>query len=413
MPSEVEAANAEAMRRILGAEPYLVGVARAGDVVPGLRPGLFLHAGPPVRWDGACGPLRGAAIGAALLEGVAGTADEAERLLAAGEIRLEPCHQHSAVGPMAGLLSPSMPVWIVVNRAFGNRAYCSLNEGLGRVLRFGAYDDAVLARLRWMCDELAPALGAALDRCGGIDLKSLFGQALHMGDEGHNRIRAATSLLLRWLAPDLVRVVQGQQAENVMQFLKENDHTALNLSMAACKAALDPVAGLPACTVVSAMARNGTDFGIRVAALGDRWFTAPSPVPDGLYFPGHDASDANPDLGDSTITETAGLGAFAMANAPAIVGFVGGTSAAAIETTLEMYEITLAEHPAYTVPALDFRGTPTGIDIRKVVATGITPRVNTGIASRRAGVGQIGAGMVQAPLACFVAAARAVAETLG
>jgi hypothetical protein len=306
-----------------------------------------------------------------------------------------------------------MPVYVVENRTHGNRSYSTLNEGYGRVLRYGAYGPDVLERLRWMERTLAPALGRALELAGGIDMKALIAQALQMGDEGHNRNRAGSALLGRLLAPQLVRVgLSVDQAGEVFRHLADNDLAALNPVMAACKATMDAAHGIAGSTLVTAMARNGTEFGIRVSGLGDRWFTAPAETPRGLYFPGFSAADANPDVGDSTITETAGIGAFAMAAAPAIVTFVSGTAREAMTSTLEMYDVVLAEHPVFKIPALDFRGTPTGIDIRKVVRTGILPRVNTGIAHRNAGVGQIGAGLVRPPRACFEQAVQAMAAAM-
>jgi hypothetical protein len=411
---DITAANQTVLDRILGAKPVLVGVAPAREVIPGMRPDLVLHAGPPVTWDRASGPLRGAVIGGLLFEGLAATEAEAVALVERGEVRLEPCHHHAAVGPMAGVTTASMQVYVVEDRASGTRAYSNLNEGYGKVLRYGAYADDVLARLRWMNDVLGPAVGEALARMGGLDLKSLIAQQLTMGDEGHNRNRAGSALFGRLLAPHLARVgLPAEALEAVLRYFADNDLAALNPVMAACKATMDAAHGVPGSTIVTCMARNGTDFGIRVSGLGDRWFVAPAEVPVGLYFPGFSAEDANPDIGDSTITETAGIGAFAMAAAPAIVKFVGGTPAEATAATLEMYEITVGENPAFGLPPLDFRGTPTGIDIRKVVRTGLTPRINTGIAHRRPGVGQVGAGLVRPPMACFEQAVEAMAEALG
>ncbi len=409
----IDRANQEAVSRILEGQPILVDVAPAASVIPRMRRDLLLHAGPPITWEGMSGPLRGAIIGGLLYEGLAATDTEAERLAASGEIAFEPCHHHAAVGPMAGVTTASMPVFVVENRRFGNRAYSTLNEGYGKVLRYGAYGPEVLERLRWINDVLGPAMGAALRALGGIDMKSLIAQQLTMGDEGHNRNKAGSALLARMLAPALAE--QGLKPSDlgrILRYFAETDLAVLNPVMAACKALLDPAHGVPGSTLVTAMARNGTDFGIRVSGLGDRWFTAPAEVPVGLFFPGFTQADANPDIGDSAITESAGIGAFAMAAAPAIVQFIGGAPQMALESTQEMYEITLAENGGWGIPVLGFRGTPTGVDIRKVVRTGITPRINTGIAHRRAGIGQVGAGIVRAPMPCFEAALEAAAEAL-
>jgi hypothetical protein len=396
------------------ARPILTGLGRARDVVPGMRDRLLLHAGPPISWDRMSGPLRGAILGALIFEGWAGTEAEAVALVERGEVEIEPCHHHAAVGPMAGVTSPSMQVYVVEDATHGHRTFSNLNEGYGKVLRYGAFSEDVIARLRWMNDTAAPVLAAALGAAGGLDLRALLAEALHMGDEGHNRNKAGSILFLKLLAPHVVREApDAATAAEVLRYLGDNALAVLNPVMAACKAMADAAHGVEGSTIVSTMARNGTDFGIRVSGLGDRWLTAPAMVPDGLYFPGFSSADANPDIGDSTITETAGIGAFAMAAAPAIVTFIGGTPQDALRATLEMYEITTAEHPHFTIPALGFRGTPVGIDLRKVVELGITPRVNTGIAHRQAGVGQVGAGLVRPPMAVFEEALEAFAERYG
>jgi hypothetical protein len=396
-------ANDAAVSRMLAARPHLVDVRPAGEVL-GLEAGAFLHAGPPLAWDRASGPMRGALIGAALFEGLAETPDEAERMLRTAP--LDSCHHHRAVGPMAGVVSPSMWMFVVEDAESGGRAYCSLNEGLGKVLRYGAYGPEVVERLRWMADGLGPALKNAVRAHGPVDLRSIIAQALHMGDELHNRNRAATSLFVREIAGELADI----GAADVLRFASGNDHFFLNLAMAAGKVSADAARAVPGSSLVVAMARNGTDFGIQVSGTGDRWFTGPAGVPDGLYLGAYGPADANPDIGDSTITETNGLGGFAMAAAPAIVRFIGGEVPDALAATQSMYEITLAEHPAFQVPILDFRGTPVGIDVTKVVRTGVLPVVNTGIAGRVAGTGQVGAGLVTPPAEVFTQALSALAE---
>lgn len=408
----VAAANALAVERLLAAQPMLIDVAPAADAL-GLQELQLLHSGPPISWERMPGPVQGAVIGAVLFEGWATSPEDAAALAASGRLDLSPCHHRGAVGPMAGVVSPSMPVVVVEDTAGGTRGHATLNEGLGKVLRFGAYDETVITRLRWMADVLGPGLRGALRAGGPLDLRSLTGQALQMGDEGHNRNIAATSLFTRTIAPALVRSADPGTATGVLDFLRGNDHFFLNLSMAACKAALDSASGIAGSTLVTAMSRNGVDFGIRLSGTGDAWFTTPVGVPDGLFFPGYGPEDANPDLGDSAITETFGIGGFAMAAAPAIVRFVGGSPADALEFTRLMGRITLARNPSYQLPPLGFIGTPTGIDARRVVDSGIAPVINTGIAHRDAGVGQIGAGIARAPLACFSQALTALAERLG
>jgi hypothetical protein len=414
MKAKIEEANQEAVSRIQKARPELIDVAIAGEAVPGMKRNMILHAGPPVTWEKMCGPMRGAVIGGLILEALARTRQEAEALAASGDILFEPCHHHSSVGPMAGVVTWSMPVWVLENKTFGNRAYCTLNEGLGKVLRYGAFSDEVLARLRWMAEDLGPALKKALGRHGAIDMKSLIAQALQMGDEGHNRNRAGTSLFIREIAPDLVRLDESREKiAGILAFIHGNDHFFLNLSMPTCKCTVDAAASVEGSSVVTTMARNGTEFGIRVSGLGDQWFTGPASRVEGLYLPGFSEKDAALDIGDSVITETAGIGGFAMAAAPAIVKFVGGSASDAIRYTRQMYEITVAENDTYQIPTLDFRGTPTGIDLLKVVETGILPAINTGIAHREPGIGMVGAGLVRPPENCFHDALEAFAEKYG
>jgi hypothetical protein len=411
----IREANAEAIHRMLGAEPVLVDVIPASEAIPALVEGMILHAGPPLDWGSMCGPMRGAVVGIAVFEGWAADLADAERLAESGAFRLKPNHDFGAVGPMTGMTTRSQPVLVVENRTSGNRAFCTINEGLGKVMRFGGNDASVLKRLGWLRDTLGPALGAALRVGKGIDLKPLVARGLTMGDEMHQRNLACSSLLLRTLAPDLARTTDDRTAlAEILAFIGSNDQFFLNLAMVLGKAIMDPVHGIEGSSVVTAMSRNGTDFGIRVSGLGDEWFTAPVEMPAGLYFPGFSADDANPDMGDSTIVETIGLGGFAMAAAPAVAGFVGaGVPSSAADFTRTMGEITLTQNPEWTIPALDYQGVPTGIDIRLVVETGIAPTINTGIAHCKPGIGQVGAGVVKAPLACFEQALKALAARLG
>lgn len=411
--TDIEQSNAEAVEKMMSAQPVLVGVAKASDVIPGMRDNLLMHAGPPITWERASGPMRGAITGALIFEGKAKNEAEAKALVESGEIELEPCHHHQSVGPMAGLTSSSMLVYVIENKTHGNMAYSNLNEGYGKVLRYGAYSEEVIERLTWMNNVLGPVLNDAIKAADGIDIRALLSEALHMGDEGHNRNKAGSILYLKALASHVARVTDSNTAGDVLQAIGDNALSVLNPVMAACKAMADAAHGVEGSTIVTTMARNGTDFGIRVSGLGEQWFTGPVGHPKGLYFPGFTAEDGSGDIGDSTITETVGIGGFAMAAAPAIVTFVSGTPKDALNATLEMYEINYAEHKLFTIPQLEFRGTPTGIDIRKVVETGITPRVNTGIAHKDAGVGQIGAGLVRPPMSMFEEALVAYAEKYG
>ena len=410
-----ELANAEALRRMLGAEPVLIDVQPAGDVLTGLGERMILHAGPPIEWSRMCGPMRGAIAGIAEFEGWAEDLEEGERLAGEGAFAFHPNHDFGAVGPMTGMTTRSQPVMVVENRTTGNRSYCTINEGLGKVMRFGGNDAEVLDRLRWLRDMLGPTMGAALRQSDGIALKPLVARGLTMGDEMHQRNVACSGLLLRALAPELARVTADSAAlAESLAFIGGNDQFFLNVAMALGKAIMDPVRDIEGSTVVTAMSRNGTDFGIRVSGTGDEWFTAPVEMPEGLYFPGFGADDANPDMGDSTIVETIGLGGFAMAAAPAVARFVGaGTASEAALFTRTMGEITIGENPEWTIPALDYLGVPTGIDVRLVVESGIAPTINTGIAHKEPGRGQVGAGVVKAPLACFDDALVGIAERLG
>ncbi len=408
----IRSANEEAIRRIRRGTARLVGMKIAREVVPGLQPRMLLHAGPPVAWKDVCGTMRGAMIGAMLYEGWARTPEEAMELGASGEIAFDSCHHHRSIGPMAGIISPSMAVYVTRNEAFDHEIYTTLNMGLGRVLRMGAYGPDIIEKLRWMNDGLAGALGRALERSDGLDVKQLMIQALQMGDELHNRNKAASSLFLRTLAPHIAEA-GGREAGRALAHLGSSDGMFLNNAMAACKAMVDPAHNIEDCTLVTALSRNGVEFGIRVSGLGDRWFTASSPYVKGVYFPGYSEADADRDIGDSAITETTGLGAFSMAAAPAITQLVGGTAAGALDITRRMYEITVSESDVFRIPALEFRGAPQGIDIRKVVETGLEPIIDTGISHKAGGIGQIGAGLTVAPMECFAKAVRAFAAQRG
>jgi hypothetical protein len=405
-------ANTLAWERMTAAGADFVDVRPASEAL-GLERGTFLHAGPPLEWERASGPMRGALIGAMLFEGMAQTPEEAESALARGQVTLEPCHHRDAVGPMAGVISPSMWVYELRDEVHDHTSWCSLNEGLGKVLRYGAYGPEVIERLRWMNSVLGPLLQQAIRAAGPIDVKSIIAQMLQMGDEGHNRNRAGSLMLLRELLPSLI-TADGSSTDiaEAVRFSGANEHFFLNLGMPACKLSTLAAEGIPGSTVVTTMARNGTDFGIRTAGTGDQWFTGPANTPEGLFLGSYGPDDANPDIGDSAITETAGIGGFAMAAAPAIVRFVGGDVPLALRATRTMYEITVGEHTAYQVPILEFRGTPTGIDVVAVARTGILPQINTGMAGRVAGTGQVGAGLVNPPLGCFTLALEALASNV-
>lgn len=411
----IQAANEEAHRRMDRGDPVWTGVVYAKDVLPDMDRYTIGHAGPPLTWAEMCGPMKGAVIGAIRYEGLADTEEEAVALVEAGKIKFRPNHSVACVGPMTGMITWSMPLFRVVNKTYGNVAYCTINEGLGKVMRFGANDDTVLVRLKWLEQVLAPALQKAVDLHGPFNLKIFMAKALAMGDEMHQRNIAASSLFARDVLPVLIRAVDDkEQLGEIADFISGNDQFFLNLAMASCKAVCDAVKDIPDCTIVTAMSRNGTNFGIKVSALGEQWFQAPVLMPKGLFFPGYGPEDANPDMGDSAITETYGIGGFTMGSSPAVVRFVGADSVqAALNYTRDMYEITQGLNSQLTIPNMDFKGAPMGIDIRKVVETGITPVINTGMAHKKPGVGQVGAGIVRAPMECFTQALEAFAQAQG
>jgi hypothetical protein len=417
MHDSINEANEAITEIIMSGQPVLVDVVRARDVIDVLAQDskVLLHAGPPITFEEMPPPMQGSCVGAALFEKWAATEDAARELLAS-EVTFSPCHHHNAVGPMGGITSPNMAVVVVENRLNGNRAYCTMNEGIGKVLRFGAYDTQVISRLEWMRDILGPALAQALGMgTGGLPLTPLIARAITMGDEFHQRNIAASALFAKEMAPMLTRTaLDRSDIADVLQFLSDTDQFFLNLAMAACKSTMDAARTVQEGSVVTAMTRNGKDFGIRVSGLGDEWFTAPVNTPQGLYFTGYDQDQACPDIGDSSITETFGLGGMSMIAAPGVTRFVGaGGFSDALATSDEMAEIVVGHNSNLPIPTWDFQGAPLGIDIRKVVETSITPIINTGIASLEPGVGQIGAGTVRAPLECFVQALEALAARYG
>lgn len=404
--SEVDQANADAIRRIRASDAILVGLAAAGSVVPGIGEDELLHAGPPLAgWQSACGALRGAVIGTLLHENRATDTVQAEELAASGELRLVPASNYGILATYGGVITRATTVFIVENRVCGTRAFAAINEGRGKALRYGSHDPDTLSRYAWLESTFAPILNDAVIAAGGINLFGTLRHALQMGDEGHSRQKAASSLFANLVSPHVATTsANPREAGRVIEFLAQNEIFHLPLTMAAAKATMLSAENVPNSTLVTCMAGNGVEWGIKVSGQGSRWFTAPVPSIEGTYSEGFGAADASPVIGDSEIAETLGLGAFAVSAAPALSRYVGGTFREAMRLSLDMYEITIAEHSALQIPALEFRGTPLGIDVRRVVATGIEPIFNTGIAHRQPGVGQIGAGYGRTPMACCVAA---------
>ena len=406
--SKIKEANKLAIDNLLSSQAFLTDMMLAGDVIPNFDKNTILHAGPPISWDKMSGPLRAAILGAIVFEELAISLDEAEQKVLNNEFIFDSCHNHSTVGPMAGVTSYSMPVFIVENKTHNNKAFCTINEGLGKVLRYGANSKEVITKLQWIKNTLYPILKKAIKQGPLINLNTLISQALHMGDECHNRNKAATSLFIRTILPSLLEVDEdNKKIKEVVDFLNSNDHFFLNLSMAAAKACMDAAHNIPNSTLVTAMSRNGTEFGIKISGLGDQWFTGPANYVKGLLFPGYTDDDCNPDIGDSAITETFGIGGFAMASAPAIVQFVGGSVEDALRYSNLMYNITLTENNTFSIPNLNFRGSPTGIDLKKVIELDILPVINTGIAHKKPGIGMVGAGVVYPPKICFEKAFKA------
>ncbi len=410
----IQKANEEAVTRIINSHPVLVGFDQAINVVPGMTKNTILHAGPPIKWEAMCGAMKGAITGALVFEGLATDIKHAEEVAASGDITFAPCHEHACVGSMAGVTSASMFMHIVKNKTYGNVAYTNLSEQLAKILRMGANDESVIQRLIWMRDVFGPILRDAMKLAGEIDLRLMLAQALHMGDECHNRNNAGTTLLIQALAPYILETdFSIKEKREVFDFVALSDYFSGPTWMAMAKCALDAAHGIKDSTIVTTMCRNGVEFGIRVSGMeGNTWFTGPAQRVVGPYFAGYGDADAGLDIGDSAITETYGFGGFAMATAPAIVAIVGGTVQDAIGFSIKMHAIATKENPNVTIPLLDFRGIPAGIDVMKVVQTGILPIINTAIAHKDAGIGMIGAGITYPPMDCFEKAIEALTQEI-
>ena len=412
----IDEANEAVIQKITEAQPFLIDVKPGKELIPELNESVILHAGPPIKWEDMTDPMKGSCVGGVLFEGWETTEEGARKLLSEGGVKFIPCHSVDAVGPMGGITTGNMPLLVVKNNADGKKAYCTMNEGIGKVLRFGAYSSEVVDRLKWMKDVLGPALSKALQKIeGGLNINVIVAKALTMGDEFHQRNIAASALFLKDIMPYLLKTdISPAELEEVTVFLADTDQFFLNIMMATCKVIMDSSRVIEEGSIVTAMTRNGDQFGIRVSGLGEEWFTAPVNTPEGLFFTGYSQEDANPDMGDSAITETFGVGGMAMVASPGVTRFIGaGGFEDALSISEEMREICIANNSNYAIPTWDFQGTCLGIDIRKVVETGITPVINTGIAHKKAGIGQIGAGTVRVPLECFTKALEALAKKYG
>lgn len=412
----IDEANQAVIDKIIQSQPFLIDVVPGKSVIKELDDMALLHSGPPNIWDNMTDPIKGSCIGAVLFEGWAKTENEARDILASGKIKFISCHSVSAVGPMGGITSGNMPLLVVKNKTGDNFGYCTMNEGIGQVLRFGAYSEEVINRLKWMRDVLGPALSRALKLTkDGININVLMSKAITMGDEFHQRNIAASALFLREIVPYLIRPdISKEELTEVTTFLGNTDQFFLNIAMASAKSVMDYAATTTEGSIITVLSRNGYEFGIKVSGLGDKWFTGKVNTPEGLYFTGYSQEDASSDMGDSAILEAYGLGAMAMIAAPGVTRFVGaGGFDDAVTTSEEMQEICIGSNPNFSIPTWNFKGSCLGIDIRKVVETGITPIINTGIAHKKAGIGQIGAGTVRVPIECFEKAIVALAEKYG
>ena len=412
----IDEANEAVIQKITEAQPFLIDVKPGKELIPELNERVILHAGSPIKWEDMTDPMKGSCVGGVLFEGWETTEEGVRKLLSEGGVKFIPCHSVDAVGPMGGITTGNMPLLVVKNNADGKKAYCTMNEGIGKVLRFGAYSSEVVDRLKWMKDVLGPALSKALQKIeGGLNINVIVAKALTMGDEFHQRNIAASALFLKDIMPYLLKTdISPAELEEVTVFLADTDQFFLNIMMATCKVIMDSSRVIEEGSIVTAMTRNGDQFGIRVSGLGEEWFTAPVNTPEGLFFTGYSQEDANPDMGDSAITETFGVGGMAMVASPGVTRFIGaGGFEDALSISEEMREICIANNSNYAIPTWDFQGTCLGIDIRKVVETGITPVINTGIAHKKAGIGQIGAGTVRVPLECFTKALEALAKKYG
>lgn len=394
---------------MLASEPWLVGVRPAGEVVPGLEPGLILHAAPPAAWEDMCPLLQGGLTGAALFEGLASSPEEVEAKARSGEVRFGAAQDHGAMAGGAGSITSSLPVMVLEDRETGGHAFHFLMEGFGKTLILGMYDEEVAARLAWFRDELGPALDAAIQAVGGIELRPLMAEALRRGDELHNRNAAATSMLAERLAPGFARAAVGAAlAERAFELIRGNSQFFVACSLAASQLALAAAAGTEGSSLVTACGANGRDCGIKVAAFPDRWFTAPAEVPVGVLLPGFGPQDAGPGCGDSLLVECFGLGATVLPAAPALWPLLGADEARARRIIEDTRQIALAEHPHYRVPLLGDRGAPTGIDALKVVETGILPVIDIVMVHPERGRGMVGFGLTSPPMACFEQAAEAL-----
>jgi hypothetical protein len=397
----INEANRQVIEKVLKGEPILVDIKPAIEAIPNMSKNTILHAGPPIQWSKMCQPQKNAIIGGILYEGLADSEEGANKLVEKNEIQLSPCHEHDSVGGMTGVITASMSVYVVKNKTYGNTAYSNHHEGWPiKALHWGNKDKQVLLHLRWLDNVLTPVLREAIKGMNGLNIKKIVSKALQMNDECHSRCTAATALFIEEIAPHLaVADLDRENVKESLDFLRRSEVFFLHIIMAGMKSLVEPANGIEYSTVVTAMARNGVEFGIQVSGLGKVWFTGPSSPIQGLYFPGYGPQDATPDMGDSCVTEVVGLGGFSIAASPSIILMKGGTTESILEQTRQMGKITVTKNPFFTIPFLNFEGAPFGIDINKVVEYGIEPYIDTAIAHRNGGL--IGSGIARAPMQSF------------
>ncbi len=406
----IDRANAEVFRRLDTATPLLTDVRPAREVVPNMTDRTILHCGPPLDWPDFCDPLRRSVLAAILAEGWAADHEEASGLVAGGRVTLGSANHHSTVVPMASAMGPSTPMFVV--GMDDRRAFSPLNQGPGRTAWFGVDAPEAVDRLRWLADVGGPLLAAALRTAEPVNVFALAAQGVQMGDDLHMRTQATGNLLLRSLFADLVETAHAGLSE-FARYWSSNHLFFLNIAMAAAKVTTAWASEVPDSSAVVTMARNGTTFGVQVTGAGDGWFTASAPpVEHAMYYSGYGPESSAPDIGDSAVLELIGLGGPAAAGAPAVAAFVGGTMADARAVTEEMAHIALGRSSRFTLPVLDYAGTPVGVDVRKVIELQIAPAINTGILHKSDGSGQVGAGVAVAPMSVFRDALLALDEKL-
>jgi hypothetical protein len=390
--------NALALDRIIRTEPVLTGLARASDALK-LTQHELGHAGPPFESTAAIPRMMlNALAGAAVHERWAGDIAQARTMIFEGSIRLRANHDLGTVSPMAGIVRPNQMLLRVENRAGSGITYATLAESGRQALRFGVYDEAVAAGLRWLDDTLAPALARALPKAG-LPVLPLVADGVALGDDVHQRNIGGMMAFIRAM-PELDAACRAWLFANPQHFL--------NYAMASAKLALDQADGVVGSSIVTAIARNGVDCGIRVAGAGKQWFTAPAVIPVGGFFPPFTWRDAQADLGDSSIVEAYGLGGAIAHASPEIARTMGRDWDEAIEAGRAARKFFIGRHPLIAPALCGNEGAGLGLDAARVVRAQRPLRIHTGIGHSDGQTGWVGVGVAEAPVACFAAAIAAL-----